>query len=92
MLPYLCVAAMPEGIRERKRQMERSRNERPELVQSVPEGLELGLRNTWSPIGQSEELPAETPIALTSLNEDLIVWRGGDRCPHRFRASSRFPV
>ncbi|MDX3905771.1 MAG: Rieske 2Fe-2S domain-containing protein [Pigmentiphaga sp.] len=64
----------------------------PELVRGVPQGLELGLRNYWYPIIQSEELPADKPLGLKCLNEDLVVFRDGqgrpnvlyDRCPHRF--------
>ena len=62
-----------------------------EIAPDIPEGLELGLRNYWYPIFQSEELPVDAPVALTVLGEDLVVWRDAagrpqaaiDRCPHR---------
>jgi len=62
-----------------------------EIVPDVPEGLEWGLRNYWYPILQSEELPADAPVGMTVLGEDLAVWRDGagsprvviDHCPHR---------
>lgn len=64
----------------------------PELVRGVPAGLELGLRNFWYPIIQSSEVPASTPVPVTCLNEDLVVFRDSkgapqvlfDRCPHRY--------
>ncbi len=64
----------------------------PEIVRGVPAGLELGLRNYWYPIVQSHELPAESPVGITCLGEDLVLYRdskGGprvlfDRCPHRY--------
>lgn len=63
----------------------------PELVPHVPQGLEIGLRNYWYPILQSEELPQVRPIGLRCLGEGLVVWRDADgrpgvardRCPHR---------
>src|ERR1051325_5495871 len=63
----------------------------PELVPGVPKGLEIGLRNYWYPILQSEELGREKPLALQCLGENLVVWRDernrpavlSDRCPHR---------
>ena len=62
-----------------------------ELVPGVPKGLELGLRNYWYPILQSEELGREKPVAIQCLGENLVVWRNergfpavlSDRCPHR---------
>ncbi len=64
----------------------------PEIVRGVPAGLEMGLRNYWYPIIQSNELPAGSPVALTCLGEDLVVFRDSknnpqvlfDRCPHRY--------
>ncbi len=63
----------------------------PEIVRGVPAGLELGLRNYWYPIVQSSELPAESPVGITCLGEDLVLFRDSrgnpnvlfDRCPHR---------
>ena len=60
-------------------------------VPDIPAGLELGLRNYWYPILQTEELPPERPIQRTALGEDIAVWRDAagrpqvvrDRCPHR---------
>ena len=62
-----------------------------EIAPNIPEGLELGLRNYWYPILQSEELPGDRPLALTVLGEKLVVWRDAagrpqavvDVCPHR---------
>ncbi|HEY7066550.1 MAG TPA: aromatic ring-hydroxylating dioxygenase subunit alpha [Chloroflexota bacterium] len=62
-----------------------------EIAPHIPAGLELGLRNYWYPILQSEELGREKPLAIRRLGEDLVVWRDGeglprtlrDRCPHR---------
>lgn len=64
----------------------------PEIVRGVPAGLEMGLRNYWYPIIQSNELPVGSPVALTCLGEDLVVFRDSqgnpqvlfDRCPHRY--------
>jgi phenylpropionate dioxygenase-like ring-hydroxylating dioxygenase large terminal subunit len=64
----------------------------PEIVRGVPAGLELGLRNYWHPIVQSSELPAGSPVGVTCLGEDLILYRDSkgspkvlfDRCPHRY--------
>jgi nitrite reductase/ring-hydroxylating ferredoxin subunit len=66
-------------------------NEISELVPGVPKGLEIGLRNYWYPILQSEELSQAKPIAIQCLTENLVVWRDehglpavlADRCPHR---------
>lgn len=62
-----------------------------EVVRDVPAGLEYGLRNYWYPILQSADLPADKPIGIKRLNEDLALWRDErgaphtvtDRCPHR---------
>ena len=64
----------------------------PEIARGVPAGLELGLRNYWYPIIQSDELPAESPVGITCLGEDLVLYRDSkgspkvlfDRCPHRY--------
>jgi phenylpropionate dioxygenase-like ring-hydroxylating dioxygenase large terminal subunit len=64
----------------------------PEIVRGVPAELELGLRNYWYPIVQSHELPAGSPIGVTCLGEDLVLYRDSngnpkvlfDRCPHRY--------
>ena len=66
-------------------------NEISELVPGVPKGLEIGLRNYWYPIVQSEELDQGKPIGIQCLGENLVVWRDdrgfpavlSDRCPHR---------
>jgi len=68
------------------------RQDVPELVRGVPRGLELGLRNYWYPVAQSEELAADKPIGTHCLNEDLVLFRDKqgtpgvlyDRCPHRY--------
>ncbi|WP_338616315.1 Rieske 2Fe-2S domain-containing protein [Pigmentiphaga sp. CHJ604] len=68
------------------------RQDGPELVRGVPQGLELGLRNYWYPMVQSEELPSGKPIGIRCLNEDLVLFRDKqgapgvlfDRCPHRY--------
>jgi nitrite reductase/ring-hydroxylating ferredoxin subunit len=62
-----------------------------ELVPGVPKGLELGLRNYWYPILQSEELGQGRPVGIQCLGENVVVWRDerglpavlSDRCPHR---------
>ena len=66
-------------------------NEISEVVPGVPKGLELGLRNYWYPILQSEELGQGKPVGIQCLGENLSVWRDergcpavfSDRCPHR---------
>lgn len=71
---------------------EAQRSTLPEIARGVPAGLELGLRNFWYPIIQSSELPAATPVSITCLAEELVIFRdaGGhprvlfDRCPHRY--------
>ncbi len=63
----------------------------PEIIPGLPEGLPRGLRNYWYPILQTEELPADRPVAVTVLGDPLVVWRNAagepcvaiDRCPHR---------
>ena len=52
-----------------------TRAEDREIAPDIPAGLELGLRNYWYPILQTEDLPAERPIQLTALGEDIAVWR-----------------
>jgi nitrite reductase/ring-hydroxylating ferredoxin subunit len=53
-----------------------------EIAPYVPSGLELGLRNYWYPILQSEEVGRDQPVGLTCLGESLAVWRDGDGHPH----------
>jgi phenylpropionate dioxygenase-like ring-hydroxylating dioxygenase large terminal subunit len=63
----------------------------PEIARGVPLGLELGLRNYWYPVLQTEELAAEKPSGFRVLNENFVAWRDGagkprvlrDKCPHR---------
>ena len=63
----------------------------PEIAPGVPKGLELGLRNYWYPVLDSEELPVGKPLAFKVLGENLVAWRGADgranvvrdKCPHR---------
>src|SRR5437868_9331586 len=74
-----------------KRPSKMNVNEISELVPGVPKGLEIGLRNYWYPIVQSEELGQGKPIGIQCLGENLVVWRDdrgfpavlSDRCPHR---------
>ena len=62
-----------------------------ESAPGVPKGLELGLRNYWYPILQSEELAQDKPTSIQCLGENLVIWRDehgrpavlSDRCPHR---------
>jgi len=62
-----------------------------EIARGVPKGLELGLRNYWYPVLQSEELVAGKPTAFKVLGEALTAWRDKaghpqvvrDKCPHR---------
>ncbi|MDE0059187.1 MAG: Rieske 2Fe-2S domain-containing protein [Defluviicoccus sp.] len=68
-----------------------ARTETGEIAPDIPAGLELGLRNYWYPVLQSEELPSGRPVLLTALGEDIALWRDAagrplavrDRCPHR---------
>ncbi len=63
----------------------------PEIARGVPAGLELGLRNYWYPVLQSEELAAGKPAGFKVLGEALVAWRDSegrpnvvrDKCPHR---------
>jgi nitrite reductase/ring-hydroxylating ferredoxin subunit len=63
----------------------------PEIIPGIPVGLPTGLRNYWYPILQSEDLPADGPVAVRALGESLAAWRDAagrpcvvkDRCPHR---------
>ena len=56
-----------------------------------PQELSTGLRNYWYPIFISKELPADKPVAIRRLGEDLALWRATDgkpklfvdHCPHR---------
>jgi phenylpropionate dioxygenase-like ring-hydroxylating dioxygenase large terminal subunit len=53
--------------------------------------LASGLRNHWYVVMPSDELPADRPLGLRRMGEELVVWRDGegkarvmaDRCPHR---------
>ena len=50
----------------------------------------MGEKNWWHPVAQADAL-RDTPLAVTLLGEDLVLWRDGtgavqafaDRCPHR---------
>jgi phenylpropionate dioxygenase-like ring-hydroxylating dioxygenase large terminal subunit len=63
----------------------------PEIARGVPKGLELGLRNYWYPVLQSEQLAAGKPVGFNVLGECLVAWRDNngrpqvvrDKCPHR---------
>ena len=63
----------------------------PEIARGVPLGLELGLRNYWYPVLQSEELAAGKPAGFRVLGENFVAWRDStgkprvlrDKCPHR---------
>ena len=63
----------------------------PEIARHVPMGLELGLRNYWYPVLQSEELPSAKPVGFKVLGESFVAWRDRDenpqilrnKCPHR---------
>ncbi|MGA8615209.1 MAG: aromatic ring-hydroxylating dioxygenase subunit alpha [Xanthobacteraceae bacterium] len=66
-------------------------HEYPEVARGVPQGLELGLRNYWYPVLQSEELQPKRPLGFMALGEALVAWRDAqgrphvmrDKCPHR---------
>lgn len=70
--------------------MQRSRNF-IEIARGVPKGLELGLRNYWYPVLQSETLVPGEPVGFEVLGEALVAWRDAagrpqvvrDKCPHR---------
>ncbi len=63
----------------------------PEFAPGVPKGLELGLRNYWYPVLQSETLAGGKPAGFKVLGELLVGWRDAsgrphvvrDKCPHR---------
>jgi phenylpropionate dioxygenase-like ring-hydroxylating dioxygenase large terminal subunit len=63
----------------------------PEIARGVPQGLELGLRNYWYPVLQSEELQPGKPVGFMALGGALVAWRDAqghplvmrDKCPHR---------
>src|SRR5436190_10491130 len=89
-----CVSAPVSPAAERRltmtKVMPRTRN-LPEIARGVPKGLELGLRNYWYPVLQSEELVAGKPVPFKVLGEALTAWRDKagrpqvvrDKCPHR---------
>ena len=70
--------------------MQRSRNFIV-IARGVPKGLELGLRNYWYPVLQSEMLVPGKPVGFKVLGEPLAAWRDAagrpqvvrDKCPHR---------
>ena len=53
--------------------------------------LATGLRNHWYALIPSDEVPADKPLGITRMGEDLVLWRDGegrirvmsDKCPHR---------
>jgi phenylpropionate dioxygenase-like ring-hydroxylating dioxygenase large terminal subunit len=63
----------------------------PEIARGVPAGLELGLRNYWYPVLQTEEVVAAKPTGFMVFGEPLVAWRDSqglphilrDKCPHR---------
>ena len=66
--------------------------------QDVAQYLRTGLRNRWWPVLASRFVaPGGAPLAITRLNEQLVVWRDAagevhvqtDRCPHRAVPLSR---
>jgi phenylpropionate dioxygenase-like ring-hydroxylating dioxygenase large terminal subunit len=60
-------------------------------LSAVPVGMRAGLRGFWYPVLRAEELPADAPLALRRLGEDLVLWKDPsgrprlftDQCPHR---------
>ena len=56
----------------------------PSWRRDVPHGLEFGLRNYWYPLALSNEVPADRPLAVTALGEDLVLWRDSSGNPHTF--------
>ncbi len=71
--------------------MRKGSNAERELAPDIPAGLELGLRNYWYPVLQSEELTSDKPTGFIALGEALVAFRDAagkphvlkDRCPHR---------
>jgi phenylpropionate dioxygenase-like ring-hydroxylating dioxygenase large terminal subunit len=63
----------------------------PEIARGVPRGLQLGLRNYWYPVLQSEEVSQAKAKGFKVLGEALVAWRDKtgrphllrDKCPHR---------
>jgi phenylpropionate dioxygenase-like ring-hydroxylating dioxygenase large terminal subunit len=61
------------------------------IAKDVPQGLELGLRNYWYPVLQSEEVVAGKPHGFKVMGENLVAWRDKSgrpnvaraKCPHR---------
>jgi phenylpropionate dioxygenase-like ring-hydroxylating dioxygenase large terminal subunit len=57
----------------------------------IEKEVAAGLRNHWYVVMPSDELPADKPVALRRMGEDIAVWRDAegkvrvfaDRCPHR---------
>ncbi|MGQ0804390.1 MAG: Rieske 2Fe-2S domain-containing protein [Actinomycetota bacterium] len=53
--------------------------------------MRAGVRGYWYPILPAGDLPADVPLALRRLGEDLVLWKDAsgtarlftDRCPHR---------
>ena len=49
------------------------------------------MRRYWQPVALSAELPADAPLPVRIMGEDLVLFRDGDgrpalvgrRCPHR---------
>ena len=51
---------------------------------SVPRALRTGLRNYWYPVLTAAQLPADAPVGVTRLGEELVAWRDGDGVAHVF--------
>ena len=63
----------------------------PRKWNDIEQELLNGLRNYWYVVMPSDEVPADRPIAIRRMGEDLVVWRDAegkvhvmeDRCAHR---------
>ena len=51
---------------------------------SVPRELRTGLRNYWYPVLTADQLPADAPVGVTRLGEELVAWRDADGVAHVF--------
>lgn len=91
------LASLPQDKVETAMNAWTGANRIEEIARGVPKGLELGLRNYWYPVLDSDQVPADKPVGFTMLGEKLVAWRDRagrphvvrDKCPHRAAPFSR---